>query len=205
MILYSFPMKQLSLIWGSYLFNPSSPVTHYFTIIVRSSQREVEVYVDCQLLGYCELRGPVLTPLNGIDVFIGQSRPISTSNGRFAGIISDLYYYSTALTADQVNNLGMCDLKEIIHLPLSLPSSVRATTQEDTRLVIEPTSGIIPIDDATSVLRGITYENTFYSPVLDSDRQLIFTIREVPGFEGITEGFIQLIESDVENTSTETG
>lgn len=145
-----FPNETAEVDFGE-LFNPSSPVTHYFTVIVRSSQREVEVYADCQTIGHRELSGPVLTPSNGIDVFIGQSRPRSTSNGRFAGIISDLYYYSTALTADQVNNLGMCDRKEIIHLP-SLPSSVRATAQEDTRLVIEPTSGIIPVDDATSVL-----------------------------------------------------
>ena len=196
-----FPNEAAEADFGE-LFNPSSPVTHYFTVIVRSSQREVEVYADCEYIGHYELPGPVLTPSNDIDVFIGQSRPRSTSNGRFAGVISDLYYYSTALTANQVNTLGMCDRKEIIRLP-PLPGSVRATAQEDTRLVIEPTSGVIPVDDAISVLRGITYENTFYSPILDPDRQLIFIVREEPGFEGITEGFITL--NDVDTASTVTG
>ncbi len=97
---------------------------------------------------------------------------------------------------DQVENLlstcSNCERGEILQLPLVLPSSVMATTQFG-RLIIGATSDFIPVEDAVLVLRGITYENPFNFPTLDSDRRLIFTIREVIGFETTTEGSIGLV------------
>jgi hypothetical protein len=177
-------------------FDPSSPVPHNFIIIVKSSQRQVEAYVDCLSLDVHELPEPVTISSNDIDVFIGQSRPKSTNDGQFYGTISDVYYYSIALSYDQVENLlstcSNCERGEILQLPLVLPSSVMATTQFG-RLIIGATSDFIPVEDAVSVLRGITYENPFNFPTLDSDRRLIFTVREVIGFETTTEGSIGLV------------
>ena len=119
--------------------------------------------------------------------------------GNFQIIIGDVYYYSTALTYDQVENLlstcSDCERGEIIQLPLALPSSVMATNQFG-RLVIQAKSDIIPVEDAVSVLRGITYENPFNFPTVDPDRRLIFTVREVIGFVSTTEGAIRLIAND---------
>ncbi len=78
-------------------FDPSSPVAHNFIIIVKSSQQQVEAYVDCLSLDVHELPEPVTISYNDIDVFIGQSRPKSTNDGQFYGTISDVYYYSIAL------------------------------------------------------------------------------------------------------------
>ena len=177
-------------------FDPSSPVTHNFIIVVTSSQRHVEAYVDCLSLDVHELPEPIMISSDDIDVFIGQSRPRSTNNSQFYGTISDVYHYSIALTYDQVENLlstcSNCEHGEILRLPLALPSSVMATNQFG-RLIIEATSDFIPVEDAVSVLRSITYENPFNFPTLDFDRRLIFTIREVIGFEMTTEGAIRLV------------
>ena len=180
-------------------FDPSSPATHNFIIVVKSSQRHIEAYVDCLSLDVYELPEPVMISSNNIDVFIGQSRPRSTNDGQFSGIISDVYYYSTALTYDQVENLlstcSDCERGETIQLPLALPSSVMATNQFG-RLVIQATSDFIPVEDVVSVLRGITYENPFNYPTLDPSRRLIFTVREMNGFETTTEGAIRLVAND---------
>lgn len=177
-------------------FDPSSPVTHNFIIVVTSSQRHVEAYVDCLSLDVHELPEPIMISSDDIDVFIGQSRPRSTNSSQFYGTISDVYHYSIALTYDQVENLlstcRNCEHGEILRLPLALPSSVMATNQFG-RLIIEATSDFIPVEDAISVLRTITYENPFNFPTLDSDRRLIFTVREVMGFEMTTEGAIRLV------------
>ena len=177
-------------------FDPSSPVTHNFIIVVTSSQRHVEAYVDCLSLDVHELPEPIMISSDDIDVFIGQSRPRSTNNSQFYGTISDVYHYSIALTYDQVENLlstcRNCEHGEILRLPLALPSSVIAINQFG-RLIIEATSDFIPVEDAVSVLRSITYENPFNFPTLDSDRRLIFTVREVIGFEMTTEGAIRLV------------
>ena len=185
-------------------FNPSSPVTHNFILVVTSSQRHVEAYVDCLSLDVHELPEPVTISSNdNIDVFIGQSRPRLTNGEQFFGTISDVYYYSIALTYDQVENLlstcSNCEHGEILQLPLALPSSVTATNQFG-RLIIEATSDFIPVEDAVSVLRSITYKNPFNFPTLDSDRRLIFTVREVIGFETTTEGAIRLVVNGTQPT-----
>ena len=170
-----------------------NPQTRHYTIIVKSSPPTVEVYIDCQFLLMVELNGAVQSPPDNIDVFIGQSRPNPTNGGRLAGNISNFFYHPTAITPAQLLNFCSCGF-EAINLP-PLPSSIMATTEEETRLVLQPTSGLIPVNDALSVLRGITYENTFPSPA-DTNRQLSFTVREETGIEGSTMGSIQLVTSD---------
>ena len=182
-------------------FDPSSSVTHNFIIIVKSSQLQLEVHVDCLSLDVYELPEPVMISSNEIDVFIGQSRPRLTNDGQFYGIIiiGDAYYYPTALTYDQVKDLlntcSDCEHGEILRLPQNLPNSVMATDQFG-RLIIEAKSEFIPVEDAVSILQSITYENPFNFPTLNSDRRLIFTVREVIGFERTTEGAIRLVADD---------
>ena len=77
-------------------------MVHHFIIIVKSSPLTVEIYVDCKFLGIFVPTGPVETPTNNVDVFISQSRPRPTFDGRLAGVISEFYYYPTALTLDQI-------------------------------------------------------------------------------------------------------
>ena len=176
-------------------FNPNlTPQTRHYTIIVRSSPATVEIYLDCQFLGLLQLSGPVQRPSPNIDVFIGHSRPRPTNGGRLAGTISNFFYHPTAITPTQLLNFCSCGF-EAIHLP-PLPSSIMATTEEETRLVLEPSSSLIPVNDALSVLRGITYENTFPSPTMDPDRELQFTVREETGVQGTTVGFVKLVASD---------
>jgi hypothetical protein len=176
-------------------FNPNvAPVTRHYTVIVRSSPAVVEIYVDCQFLGLLQLDGPVQSPLPNIDAFIGHSRPRPTNGGRLAGTISNFFYHPTAITPTQLLNFCSCGF-EAIHLP-PLPSSIVSATEEETRLVLEPSSGLIPVSDALSVLRGITYENTFPSPIVSPDRELQFTVREETGMQGITVGSVKLVASD---------
>ena len=125
-------------------------MVRHFTIIVKSSPPTVEIYVDCKFLGILVLIGPVETPSNNVDVFISQSRPRPTFSGRLAGVISEFFYYPTALTPDQITIICRCRA-EAIRPPPALPSTVNVTTQEETRLVMEPTSGVIPVEDAISI------------------------------------------------------
>ena len=176
-------------------FNPNAaPQTRHYTVIVRSSPAIVEIYVDCQFLGMLQLDGPVQSPLPNVDVFIGHSRPRPTNGGRLAGTISNFFYHPTAITPTQLLNFCSCGF-EAIYLP-PLPSSIVTATEEETRLVLEPSSGLIPVNDALSVLRGITYENTFPSPTVSPDRELQFTVREETGMQGTTVGSVKLVASD---------
>ena len=176
-------------------FDPNAdPQTRHYTIIVKSSPAIVEIYVDCQYLGLLQLNGPVQTPSPNVDVFIGQARPRPTNGGRLAGTISNFFYHPTAITPTQLLNFCSCGF-EAIHLP-PLPGSIMATTEEETRLVLEPSSGLIPVNDALAVLRGITYENTFPSPTVEPNRELQFTVREETGIEGTTLGSVKLVASD---------
>ena len=175
-------------------FNYVTPQTRHYTIIVRSSPAIMEIYLDCQYLGMLQLSGPVQRPSPNIDVFIGHSRPRPTNGGRLGGTISNFFYHPTAITPTQLLNICSCGF-EAIHLP-PLPSSIMATTEEETRLVLEPSSSLIPVNDALSVLRGITYENTLPSPTVNPDRELQFTLREETGVQGTTVGFIKLVASD---------
>ena len=185
-------------------FDPLNPTVHHFTIIVNSSPPRVDVYMNCSLLGSLVLTGPVMTPSNNIDVFIGQSRPRATNGGRLAGVISEFYYYPRALTHSEVQSICNCG-KETINLPPVLPTSVTAavttTSESEPTLVIEPTFGVIPVDNATSILRGITYMNTINFPDIRIDRKLTFVVREVTGVEETTFGYIRLIANLICNFS----
>ena len=185
----------------------NSPMVHHFTIIVNSSPPIVDIYVDCRLLGSLVLTGPVMTPSNNIDVFIGQSRPRVTNGGRLAGVVSEFYYYPRALTYSEVQNICNCG-EETIDLPPVLPTNVTTAITTNTAesepiyiLVIEPTSGVIPVDNAVSILRGITYTNTFNFPDIRIDRELTFVVREETGVEETTFGYIRLIANGFSQTS----
>lgn len=181
----------------SELFDPANPTatrTRHFTVIVKSSPPTIELYIDCEYIGLRQLNGAVESPPSNIDAFIGQSRPNPTNGGRLAGVISNFFYHPTAITPTQLLNFCSCGF-EAIRLP-QLPRSINATTEGDTRLILNPTSSLIPLNDALSVLRGITYENTFPSPTLEPDRELQFTVREETGTVGSTLGSIKLVASD---------
>lgn len=177
-------------------FNPNIPSTQtrHFTVIVRSSPPIVELYIDCQYFGLAQLNGAVLSPPLNIDVFIGQSKPNPTRGGRLAGVISNFFYHPTAINPTQLLNFCSCGLEAI--RPPPLPSSINANIEGDTRITFNPSSGLIPLNDALTVLRGITYENTFPSPTLNPNRELRFTVREETGIEGTTIGSVKLVASD---------
>ena len=177
-------------------FDPASPTaqTRHFTFIVKSSPPSVELYIDCESIGEVQLNGVVQSPSPNIDVFIGQSRPNPTNGGRLEGVISNFFYHPTAITPAQLLNFCSCGF-EAIRLP-ALPTSISAMVEGDTRIVLNPTSNLIPFDDALSVLRSITYENTFPSPTLDPNRELRFLVSEETGIEASSLGSIKLVAAD---------
>ena len=174
----------------------SNPITRHYTVVVRSSPSlQVEFYVDCTLLATVPLNGVPQQPSDGIDIFIGQSRPHPLNGGRLGGDIHGLYYHPTALSSSQVLDFCSCGL-EALRLSRPLPSSISITTETDTNIVLRPSNALILQEDANSVLRGITYENTYPSPTREPDRELRFSISEETGISGQTIGRVKLVNAD---------
>ena len=177
-------------------FDPAAPFTRHYTFIVRSSPMPTyEIYIDCTRVVSRTLLGAPLTPDNSlIDLFIGNSRPAATNGGRLAGTIHGLYYHPTALTQTELLDFCSCGF-ESIQLP-SLPASINPIIVEETRIILQASSTLIPEEDAISVLRGITYINTFNPPTFQPPRQLMFSITEETGETGSTVGSVHLLSSD---------
>lgn len=195
----SYTLQASDPIEGGVFFTwPTGPfITRHFALVVRStvSPPVAEFYVDSQRLTTFTLNGVVQRPTDFVDMFIGHSIPHPVSSGRLDAVISGYYYHSTALTPTQLLNFSSCGF-EALHLP-PLPASIRATTETNLVITLAPTGSLIPEEDAITVLRGITYENTFFPPTFEPDRQLEFRLGEVD-ITGTSFGSIKLVSSDNE-------
>ncbi len=172
--------------------------TRHYTIVSREgddSMGALDIYVDCERVATLQLEGVPVAP-DDFDVFIGQSRPPPVNSGRLGADIHGLYYHNTPLNASQIQTI-CCGVEEM-RLPKPLPPTVRATVEDPLSIVLVPTVDRIPEEDALSVLRSITYVNTYDPPTLEPDRRLDFVVREagLPTMPGETVGFIKLVESD---------
>ena len=196
----SYSLQATDPIEGGVFFTwPTGPfVTRHFSLVVRSSVSPpvAEFYVDCQRLATLTLNGAVQRPTDFIDMFIAHSVPHPVSSGRLDAIFSGYYYHPTALTSTQLLSFCSCGF-EALHLPTTLPPSIQATTETNLQITLAPTGSLIPEDDAVTVLREITYENTFFPPTFEPDRQLEFRLGEVD-ITGTSFGFIKLVSSDNE-------
>ena len=183
---------------GAFFTFPTGPfITRHFTLVVRSSASPpvAEFYVDCQLLTTLTLNGAVLRPANNFDLFIGHSVPHAASGGRLQANLTGFYYHPTALTPTQLLNFCSCGF-EALRLP-TLPPTIQATRETNHEIVLAPTGSLIPEADALTVLRGTTYQNTFFPPTFGPDRQLEFRVVEVD-LTGRSFGSIKLVSSDNE-------
>ena len=195
----SYTLQSTDPIEGGVFFTwPTGPfTTRHFTLVVRStaSPPVAELYVDCQLLAMFTLNGAVQRPNSAIDVFIGHSVPHPTVGGRLQANLTGFYYHPTALTPTQLLNICSCGF-EALRLP-TLPPTIQATRETNHEIVLAPTGSLIPEADALRVLRGITYQNTFFPPTFEPDRQLEFRVVEVD-LTGTSFGSIKLVSSDNE-------
>lgn len=174
--------------------------TRHFVLVVRSNPPEIDIYVNCTLLtrnGPIPLNGPVLAPDPSIDVFIGQSRPHPVTSGRLGADLHGLYYHDTALSSSEILDFCSCGFEEI-RLPDSLPSDTIPISQAPDTITIGNfiSSDLIPIEDVVSILRGITYINTYSPPTFEPDRQLSFTLGEAGLANTMSSGFIRLVDQD---------
>ena len=195
----SYTLQSTDPIEGGVFFTyPTGPFTaRHFTLVVRSSASPpvAEFYVDCQLLTTLTLNGAVLRPANNFDLFIGHSVPHAVSGGRLQANLTGFYYHPTALTPTQLLNFCSCGF-EALRLP-TLPPTIQATRETNHEIVLAPTGSLIPEADALTVLRGTTYQNTFFPPTFEPDRQLEFRVVEVD-LTGRSLGSIKLVSSDNE-------
>ncbi len=174
-------------------------ITRHYTIVSRQDEDDsmavLDIYVDCERIATLQLEGIPIPPDN-FDVFIGQSRPPPVNSGRLGADLHGLYYHSTSLNASQVQSI-CCGFEEL-RLPNPLPDTIRADVEEPFEIVLVPTGDRIPEADALSVLRSITYINSYEPPTLEPDRRLDFIVREesLPLTPGETVGFIKLVLSD---------
>lgn len=178
-------------------FDSAAPFTRHYTFVVRSSPTPTyEIYIDCSRVLSRPLLGAPLTPNNPlIDLFIANSRPPATNSGRLAGTIHGLYYHERALTQTEILDFCSCGF-ETIQLP-TLPPSITIQLAEEHSIILQAATSLpIPEEDAISVLRGITYINTFNPPTVQPARQLTFSITEETGETGVTGGSVHLLSSD---------
>ena len=195
----SYALQSTDPIEGGVFFTwPTGPfTTRHFTLVVRSSASPpvAEFYVDCQLLTRLTLNGAVLRPANNFDLFIGHSVPHAVPGGRLQANLTGFYYHPTALTPTQLLNFCSCGF-EALRLP-TLPPTIQATRETNHEIVLAPTGSLIPEADALTVLRRTTYQNTFFPPTFEPDRQLEFRVVEVD-LTGRSFGSIKLVSSDNE-------
>ena len=180
--------------------DPPELETRHFVLVVRSNPPEIDIYVNCTLLtrnGPIALDGPVLSPNPSIDVFIGQSRPHPVTSGRLGADLHGLYYHDTALSGSQILDFCSCGFEEI-RLPDSLPSDTIPISQAPDTITVGNfiSSNLIPLEDVVTILRGITYINTYRPPSFEPDRQLSFTLGEAGLANTMSTGFIRLTEQD---------
>ena len=179
-------------------------VRHYAFIVrnnvlVNNIARTVlEIYADCILLTTVELEGPLVSPTPGVDLFIGQSRPLHpVTGGRLGADLHGYYYHRTALTPEELNSFCVCGI-ESLEL-LQVPDSILISEASTSFIELLPSQALIPIEDAVTALRGITYQNEVDSPTLTPDRRLEFEITEETGISQTSSGFVRLLTEDNAN------
>ena len=188
---------------GMEIFDPSVALddaeARHYTVVVSSSTSTVRIYFNCELRFTGTLMGELVVPNPDSDVFIGQSRPSSVTQGRLGAEIHGLFYHPTALSETQIESFCSCGL-ERLNLPSSIPSTIsamRTITGTDITLSLSPTQSNIPEEDLVTFLRGIRYENTFNPPTFDPVRSLEFTVEEDNNeVTAVTTGSIKLVSSD---------
>ena len=175
-------------------------ITRHYTVVVNSTEPQLDIYIDCKLQFTGNLMGAVNVPNPDSDVFIGQSRPSPVNGGRLGAELHGLFYHPQALTEAEIESFCSCG-QETINPPSSIPDSiniVRTTSTTDVTLSLTPAQSInIPENDLVNVLRGIQYENTFNPPTFEPVRTLEFTVEENNNEDtAVTFGSIVLVTSD---------